>query len=522
MTKTKTKTPLKALKHRAATLFGASAIALIGMSTIGATTFDVALAQDAAAEGRQFSAAAGEKVNEALQFINNNNPQAAINELNNLINSGAELNPYERSTIYQMMGSAYNDAGNNAQALQSFQNAINAGGLLPNEVDTLKVSVAQLLIINGQYREGAEALERYLANGGQEKPNYTELLVSAWVEAQDYRRALPWAEKWFNRASPKERRHFDLLNFLYNNLGMTGKQADIIKEMIQRFPEDRQLWNTWASMLANGGREEDAFEVQKMLYLGGALNDESDLKKVISYYSFYEMPYQAAQILEREMDSGRISRSADNLKELATYYRTAREYGKAIPILEQAAQQANTGKLYADLGEAYYNEGQCDKAEQAFMNAINRGYDAGKSWMQVGNCIYDSTQSAPRLSCDDYPFESEDNYNRNRGAINAQIDQAEISRIRAEAVETFRKVPPTSREKRNARKWIDFIGNEKQSFIDRCLFEISVRKEQCFSQIQLAYNAKAFTGGDFEIDDQDCLEFKPEYDEKYVSVTTNQ
>ena len=513
-------TIIKTMKRRAVALMGASAVAIAGIGMVGPMTVDVAFAQDGApVEGRQFSAAAGEKVSEA-QGLLETQPQSAINILNGVLSGGLTLNPYERATIYQMLGVAYNDVGNTSQSLQSFENAINSGGLLPNEVDSLKVTVAQLLIINGRYREGAQALENHLNSGGQEKPEYVELLTQAWVEAEDYRRALPWAEKWFNRASPKERRHFDLLNFLYNNLGMTGKQADIVKEMIQKWPDDRELWNNWASMLANGGREQDAFEVQKMLYLGGALRDESDLKKVISYYSYYEMPYQAAQILEREMNAGRIARTPDNLKELATYYRTAREYGKAIPILEQAAQQSNSAKLYADLGEAYYNEGQCDKSEDAFRNAINRGYDAGKSWMQVGNCIYDSTQTVPRLDCDDYDFEAARLDKSVARRIENEVDTAQISQVRAKAVETFRKVPAGSRETRNARKWIDFIGNEKQSFINRCEFEVSVEVEQCFAAIQLAYEAMAFTGGEFILEDDKCNKYKDEYDEKYVTVTT--
>ncbi len=512
----------KTVKRRVTTVLSVSALAIATVGIAGPMTVDLAFAQDEApAEGRQFSAANGEKVSQANEALNNGSPQQAITILSNLLNGGGVMNPYERSLSYQILGSAYNELEDYNGAQRAFQDAINAGGLLPNEADALRVNVAQLMILNGQFREGAESLERFLANGGQEKPVFTDLLVQAWVEAEDYRRALPWAEKWFNRASPKERRHFDLLNFLYNNLGMTGKQADIVKEMIMKWPQDRDLWNSWASMLANGGREQDAFEVQKMLYLGGALRDEQDLKKVISYYSFYEMPFQAAQILEREMNSGRISRTPDNLKELATYYRTAREYGRAIPILEQAAQQSNTAKLYADLGEAYYNEGMCDKSESAFRKAIDRGYDAGKSWMQVGNCIYDSTQDAPRLDCGNYDFEAARLDPSIKRQISAQIDQAEVSQIRAAAVETFRRVPQGSRETRNARKWIEFIGNEKQSFINRCEFGVSVEVEQCFSAIQLAYNAQVFSGGEFVLAEEKCEKYKDEYDAKYVTTTTN-
>ena len=310
---------LKAALMSASIIFG-------GALAVTAITAAPASAQE---EGRQFGAKAGTIVNEGLQFINSNQHQAAISKLNEAM-ALPELNAYERSTIYQMMGASYYETNNYAQAISSFENAINAGGLLPNESDSLRVNIAQLLIANGSYAQGAQMLENHLNRGGQEKPAYVEMLVQAWVQSDNYSKALPWAEKWFNRSNPKERKHFDLLNFLYNNLGQPGRQADIVRQMINRWPEDKTLWDAWASMLANGGREQEAFEVTKMLYLGGALNSEQDLVKVVQYYSFYDMPYQAAEILEREMNAGRIAQSSTKLVQLSDLYRQAREYKKAI------------------------------------------------------------------------------------------------------------------------------------------------------------------------------------------------
>ncbi|GLQ19899.1 hypothetical protein ACFFUB_04835 [Algimonas porphyrae] len=495
---------MNALKFRTASLLGASlmAVATVSLSGVIAPAF---AQEPAPEEARQFSAAAGEKVNEALQAINADDPQTAINILNGLLSTNSELIPYERSIIYQMLGQSYNDVNNMSMSLQSFQSAIDSGGLLPAEAEQIELAIAQLLIANEQYREGALKLEALLARGVQEKPSYVDLLVSAWVSAEEYQRALPWAERWFNRANPKEKKHFDLLNFLYNDLGMPERQADIVKEMIQRWPEDQTNWNNWISLLASGGREKDAFEVNKMLYLGGALTSEPDIKKVISYYSYYDMPYQAAVIMDREMNAGRVSRSADNLKELSNYWRAAREYGRAIPVLEEAAKSSSSAKLYADLGEAFFNEGQCDKAETAFRQAIDRGYDAGKSWMQVANCIYDSTQKASRLDCE---------------MTDAQMDSAPITQIRAKAIQTFQKVPSTSREARNARRWIKFITEERQAVEARCEFERNVERELCYSKIKLEYDNIVFAGGEFDLEDENCLKFKPDYDRLYVRTTT--
>lgn len=484
----------------------ASVFALASVTMVAAVAPMTAHAQDneeKPEEGRQFGAEAGALVSEANELTNANQYQQSIAKLNEAL-ALPDLNPYERSIIYQIQGTNYYELENFGQAIQAFENAISAGGLLPNEASGLRVNIAQLLIGNEQFAEGATMLENYLAQGGEEKPKYVEYITQAWVQAENYRKALPWAEKWFNNASPKERKHFDLLNFLYNNLGMPGEQADIVKQMINRWPQEKELWEAWASMLANGGREQEAFEVSKMLYLGGALNTEQDLMKVVQYYSFYEMPFQAAEILEREMEAGRIARDPDKLVQLSNLFRQAREYRRAIPILEQAAASSGTAKLYADLGEALYNEGQCQKAETAFKEAINRGYDSGKSWMLIATCRYETTQTQERLTCAMSPEE---------------MNNAPITRSRASAIDAFSNVPASSRENRNAKKWITFIRAERDALERRCEFEANIEKELCFQKIKGAYDNEIFAG-EFILEDQTCMKFKPEYDAKYIVKTT--
>ena len=487
------------------TLLGATALAFVATTfTPAVMTSSIAHAQEAT-EGRQFSAKAGEIVNAANELVNANQFSAALGKLNEAL-AIPELNAYERSIIYQIQGSAYYSMDQYGPAISAFENSINAGGLLPKESSALRVNIAQLMIANGQYAQGAQMLENYLNRGGQSKPAYTEMLVQAWVQSENYSKALPWAEKWFRAASPKERKHFDLMNFLYNNLGMQGRQADIVKQMINRWPEDKTLWDAWASMLANGGREQEAFEVSKMLYLGGALTQEQDLMKVVQYYSFYDMPFQAAQILEKEMNAGRISRSSEKMVQLSSLFRQAREYKRAIPVLESAAASSGQAKLYADLGEALYNEGQCVKAETAFKQAINKGYDAGKSWMLIATCRYEETQKKDRISC---------------SMSEAEKDAAPISKARQAAINAFEQVPSSSREGRNAKKWISFIRAEREAVENRCIFEANVEKELCFAIIKGAYDNEVFVGK-FELDDPKCVAFKAEYDSKYrVKIVEN-
>jgi len=199
------------------------------------------------------------------------------------------------------------------------------------------------------------------------------------------------------------------------------------------------------------------------------------------------------------MNAGRISRSSEKMVQLSSLFRQAREYKRAIPVLEQAASSSGQAKLYADLGEALYNEGQCVKAETAFKSAINKGYDAGKSWMLIATCRYEDTQKQDRINCKMSP---------------ADKAAAPITKARENAIQAFQQVPSSSREGRNAKKWISFIQAEGQAVENRCEFELSVEKELCYQMIKQGYDAEVFVG-EFKVDDPKCMKFKDEYDRKF-------
>ncbi len=276
--------------------------------------------------------------------------------------------------------------------------------------------------------------------------------------------------------------------------------------MINRWPEDKNLWDAWASMLANGGREQESFEVTKMLYIGGALKSQQDLERVVQYFSFYDMPYQAAKILEREMNANRIKQTPEKLVQLSDLFRQAREYKRAIPALERAASSSGKAKLYADLGEALYKENQCGKAEEAFKKAMKLGYDQGKSWMLIASCRYDDAATETRIKC---PFTAE------------KEKTAPWSVKRAAAIAAFDNVPSSSTESRNARKWQTFITAEKAAVKRRCVFEGEVEWQNCRDDIARAYKAE-FLKGEFTLSDKKCEKFKGRFDKEFRSSATDE
>ena len=465
-----------------------------------------AFGQGTASKERQFSVRAGAAVMNAqklMRDIDSDYARAAV-----LLEAALNLpilNSYEQSVIYQILGSAHYEQGDYTAAVQDFEQAIMSGGLLPQEASNLRVNIAQLLIANAQYAQGAQMLEDWHEAGGKLKRAHEEMLWQAWVQAEEYERALPWAERWVGEANPKQRKHYDTLNFLYANLGLPAKQARIVKQMINRWPEDQNLWRVWSSLFVRSGREKDAFEVERMLYLGGVLMSAEELSRLVQYYSYYDMPFQAANILAKEMKVGRIPNTAKRRAQLAGLWRQARAYDKAIPILEGLTQRSldalgtqakvsGLGADYAKLAEAYYRHSDCEAALKATGKAANSGYhNSAKLYEQVGMCFYEASQNEKRRSCNKLERISE------REALQ---DKAIKVFGQAEKFAKRSKVDAPS-------KWQKFIVAEKKRDNNRCVVIASIRRDKCFIEIRKRYFVPYFDGP-FNLSDQ-CRLYLNEY-----------
>ena len=333
-------------------------------------------------ETRQFSETIGIEVNKSLQAINIDDYKTALAILDKTLEQHSDINPYEKSIIFQMKGSAHYELNEYPESIQAFEDSIAVGGLLDNEARALRVNIAQLWIGEGEYQRGAEMLEQWGRDGNELKPKHAEFIMQALIQSDNYERALPYAERWYNEANPKERKHYDLMNFLYNNLGHPSEQTAIIKDMIERWPEDKSLRDSLASMYANDGREEEAFKVEQESYRVGLLKSENDIKRIVQYHAYYKLPYDAAIILEKEMEAGRVSKITDHVVWLSVLYQDAGYddlanmfFSEAIDMSNETVANATRKRLRAlrKLPETYDPYGIYELYRDSMPSKLDRG-----------------------------------------------------------------------------------------------------------------------------------------------------
>ncbi|CAN0500267.1 unnamed protein product [Scytosiphon promiscuus] len=127
------------------------------------------------------------------------------------------------------------------------------------------------------------------------------------------------------------------------------------------------------------------------MYLAGLLTKEDEIMRVVNFYNRFNAPYHAAQILEKEMNAGRVTKSLKNLELLANLYQVAREHEKAIPVIRQAADAGGGGAMLERLGRSYADLQKWEETEDALQQALKMGglKDRATAYVMIGQSRYE-------------------------------------------------------------------------------------------------------------------------------------
>lgn len=365
-------------------LRGAAAACLFGAFGAGA-----ALAQQC--EVTEFGSKNGQLYLEAeTELIANDNPQAALQALNKLRQQ--ELNCYEEGAVLRLSAAVKVENRDYAGAVRDLEAALQRGYVPEAERATTYYNISQLYMQDENHTKALEYMRRWIQAGGEPTRDQKWQLAVLSQKAGDNREALRWAEDVFRNDGPDaEREVYDFLIFLYDQTGQLGKKAQLLEQLLARNPGERKLWEAIAGDNFQAGNQRRAFEVQRAMYLTGMLSTEDEIMRVVNFYNQFDVPYQAAKILEKEMNAGRIEQSYEKLELLANLYQVAREFEKAIPVIEKAAAMRNSGEMYERLGRSFAELKEWEKTEEALTKAINSGNakDPGLAWVLIGQSRYE-------------------------------------------------------------------------------------------------------------------------------------
>ncbi len=381
----------------------------------------------------QFGSKTGQLyLNAETELLVNKNAQAALQSLNQL--RAMELNCYEEGAALRLSAAIKVETRDYAGAVRDLQTAMDRGYIPAADRASTYYNMSQLYMQGEDISRALEYMNKWVQAGGKPDRNQKWQLAVLNHKVDDNRESIKWAEQVFQQDGPNAKREvYDFLIYLYDKTNQLAKKAQLLETLLQRNPGERQLWDAIAGDYFRGGNERRAFEVQKAMYFAGLLKSEDEIMRIVNFYNRFDAPYQGAKILEKEINAGRVEKTYEKLELLANLYQVAREFEKAIPVIEQAAKLRNSGQMYERLGRSYAELKQWAKTEEAMTNAINSGNikDRGTAWVLIGQSRYERND-------------------------------------REGAREAFRKA-----NNRGGRGWLQFMASEEQT--ERELFCFDIR-----------------------------------------------
>lgn len=149
--------------------------------------------------------------------------------------------------------------------------------------------------------------------------------------------------------------------------------VQVLETAVQLFPQEKAFWTQLGNFYLLTEDYKRGMATLDLAYKQGYLEKESHLKTLASLYSQNNIPFKAATILEKHINSGEIKRDDKNLFSLANAYHAAQEIDKAAKYFDELAKMTNDAKHYAKLGSLLAQDEQYKKAVVALNKAIDLG-----------------------------------------------------------------------------------------------------------------------------------------------------
>ncbi|WP_371194166.1 tetratricopeptide repeat protein [Glaciecola sp. SC05] len=321
-----------------------------------------------------------------------------------LVKSKADsMNSYERAMMYNFYGFIYYNEERFDETIEAFQAAIEEQPIPVSFEQTTIFSLAQLSMMQGQYDKVVGYLERWESlNDGKIPPKNYILKAQALYQNKQFSDAARYIEEAIVNHEEAgflpDENWLTLQRAIYFEMKEPEKVKDIIAKLIRLYDEPK-YWIQLAGMYGELGREKEQLATMEVAYQRGFINSASDTYNLAQLYYYHGVPYKGAKLMEDAIASGLLEENLRNLKFLGQSWQRAKEEEKAVPVMQQAAQMSDDGKIDAQLALLYFNLEQYDKAIDAANVAIQKGDldNIGNTHMVLGLALYNTRQFARAL-----------------------------------------------------------------------------------------------------------------------------
>ena len=329
------------------------------------------------------------RMNDVYEDIGEENYDLAFQKLTDIV-SRAKGGNYLKAIVQQLLGQVEWARENYDQALRGFEQAVAMDALPDATHFSLMYQIAQLYYMKERYNDALESLDVWFCKAPPEKIKASAHILKASIYAakEDWKNVIPSVSTAIELSDePKE--SWYLLK-LASHFELDDKIAarDTLKVIINYWPDKKVYWLQLSNIYFQLKNDDDALSVVGLAYRKNLLDKQTDYLYISNLYSFREVPFKAAEVLEDGIDKGVVEPSEKHWTMIADAWYASEEMENALAAYEKAGTAALDGEIDLRRGYILIDMERWENAKEALTKAIDKGglneRKTGEAHLMVG------------------------------------------------------------------------------------------------------------------------------------------
>jgi tetratricopeptide (TPR) repeat protein len=282
---------------------------------------------------------------------------------------------YLQAILNQALAQVEWARGNYEPALRYFETAVKLDKL-PNETHfALMYQIAQLYFMQDRFDEALDRLDLWFCTVPPEKVTSAAYVLKASIYAQqdDFPNVLAAIDQAIAMDDDPKESWYQVKLAAHSELEQYPQAAETLEILISRWPDKKLYWTQLSQIYYKLKQDERALAVLALAYRKNLLDKQGDITYLSSLYSNADVPYKAAQVMEKGIRDGVVQATRTHWTLAADAWYAAEELERALAAYEEAGKAAETGEIDLRRGFILVDLERWPAALEALNLALQKG-----------------------------------------------------------------------------------------------------------------------------------------------------
>lgn len=296
--------------------------------------------------------------------------ELSIEELEQQLGSIEEA--YAKSSAGRHLARHYVERKQYDKAIEYYQQALRAEGLSSVANREMLRELAQVYLLQKDYRAAAQALQQILAI--DLVPDVVDFLLLARAQHHigRYVEVVATLDRMQQAGSTLDVVQMQQALALYYHAGAFAQCEVLLTRLLELQPDNAQNWHLLASVYLQQNKKKQALDQLSLARKKRVNFSERDILLLANLQAANNNPYGAAEILQGALSSQEVAASAATYRKLFEFWLQAREQEKARLALQQAASLSGDIELYLYLAQLQMEQEDFANMQQTMLAACDK------------------------------------------------------------------------------------------------------------------------------------------------------